>query len=92
MLCAVWASEVRFGDELHMRNVSGIESIPDNMRKYKCFLCHKTGSYVLTVGERKDVECVVHALGVLEALPPDLRKEERLADGVGGERRVAGIL
>ena len=56
VLCAVWASEIRFGDELHMRNVSGIESIPDNMRKYKCFLCHKTGSYVLTVGEREGCE------------------------------------
>lgn len=91
VLCAVWASEVRFGDEVHMRNVSGIESIPDNMRKYKCFLCHKTGSYVLTVGERGGFD-VVHASGVFEALPSGVRKKERFADGVGDERGVAGVL
>ena len=48
-LCAVWSSEVKFGDEIHMRNVSGIDTIPDSAFKYKCCLCHKTGSYVIKV-------------------------------------------
>lgn len=48
-LCAVWSSEVKFGDEIHMRNVSGIDAIPDSAFKYKCCLCHKTGSYVIKV-------------------------------------------
>ena len=49
-MCAVWSSEVKFGDEVHMRNVNGIDSIPDSAFKYKCCLCHKTGSYVIKVG------------------------------------------
>ena len=50
VLCAVWASEIRFGDEQRMRQVSGIEAIPESSYKYKCCLCHKTGSYVIKVG------------------------------------------
>ena len=49
-LCAVWANEIRFGDEAHMRNISGVESIPENMFRYKCCACHKTGSYCIKVG------------------------------------------
>lgn len=48
-LCAVWASEIRFGDEAHMRNLSGIETIPDNIFRYKCYLCHKNGFYSIKV-------------------------------------------
>ena len=53
-LCAVWSSEVKFGDEIHMRNVSGIDTIPDSAFKYKCCLCHKTGSYVIKVALERE--------------------------------------
>lgn len=52
-LCAVWASEIKFGDEIRMRNISGLEAIPDSAFKYKCCACHKTGSYCIKVRTRK---------------------------------------
>ena len=51
-LCAVWASEIKFGDEIRMRNISGLEAIPDSAFKYKCCACHKTGSYCIKVRTR----------------------------------------
>ena len=51
-LCAVWASEIKFGDEIRMRNISGLEAIPDSAFKYKCCACHKTGSYCIKVRAR----------------------------------------
>lgn len=32
-----------------MRNLSGIETIPDNIFRYKCYLCHKNGFYSIKV-------------------------------------------
>ena len=49
----VWASEIKFGDEIRMRNISGLEAIPDSAFKYKCCACHKTGSYCIKVRARK---------------------------------------
>ena len=49
-VCAVWANEIRFGDEVRMRNISGIEKISENVFKYKCYLCHKNGYYTIKVG------------------------------------------
>ena len=50
-LCAVWASEIRFGDEVHMKGITGLDKIPDNIFRYKCYLCHKNGSYTIKVGD-----------------------------------------
>lgn len=45
----MWASEIRFGDEVHMKNITGLDKIPDNIFRYKCYLCHKNGSYTIKV-------------------------------------------